>query len=140
MQNRQQAKRELEYAKRRALINGVLATLRGEENHLMPFEWVRHLRPRGEHYRGTTPIPLEQVVGSVDRYRDFDLHFLPREEYLDDRWMSIRMAQLDGRELPPIQVYKVGDVYFVKDGNHRVSVARRLGQKYIDAEVIAAVR
>ncbi|MBB6097044.1 hypothetical protein HNR42_000458 [Deinobacterium chartae] len=130
------ARRELEYARRKALMYTLLSTVRGEENHLIPFEWVRYLKPSSEHYRGTQTIEVEAIIGSVDRYDEFDRHFLPLEDYLDERWIAIRRAQLEGRELPPIQVYKVGGVYFVKDGNHRVSVARRERQKYIDAEVI----
>lgn len=130
------ATQEIEEAKRQALLNNILATLRGEDNHLIPFEWVRFLNPRGEHYIGTQTILVDQIIGSVDRYDEFDQHFLPLTHHLDERWVAIRKAQIEGKELPAIQVYKVGDGYFVKDGNHRVSVAKSTHQKYIDAEVI----
>ncbi|EYB67313.1 hypothetical protein DEIPH_ctg044orf0029 [Deinococcus phoenicis] len=116
-------------------MRDLLAVLRREPNELLPFDWVRHLAPQGEHSLGVQVIPVEQIIGSVDRYREFDRHYLPRERHLDERWIGVRAAQLQGKELPPIQVYKVGDLYFVKDGNHRVSVARRQGQHYIDAHV-----
>lgn len=134
--SKQQAKHDLERAKVVSAVEDVLSVMRGVPNELVPFDWVRHLAPHGEHHLGLQSIPVDAVIGSVDRYREFTRHFLPREEYLDERWIAIREAQLRGRELPPIQVYKVGQLYFVKDGNHRVSVARRNGQKYIDAHII----
>lgn len=131
-----QAKHDLDRAKVASTVEDVLSVLRGVPNELVPFDWVHHLEPHGEHYLGLQSIPVEAVIGSVDRYKEFTRHFLPREEYLDERWVGVRAAQLVGKELPPIQVYKVGELYFVKDGNHRVSVARRKGQHYIDAHVI----
>lgn len=136
MSARNQARHEVERARWLGSIHDLLAILRGESNDLLPFEWVRHLHPAGEHPLGVQPIPVENIIGSVDRYREFDRHYLPREPHLDERWIGVRAAQLQSQELPPIQVYKVGELYFVKDGNHRVSVARRQGQVYIDAHVI----
>ncbi|GMA16700.1 DUF4032 domain-containing protein [Deinococcus metallilatus] len=133
---RNQARHEVERARFVGDVRDLLAILRREPNELLPFEWVRHLGPEGEHSLGVQAIPVEQIAGSVDRYREFDRHYLPREPYLDERWIGVRAAQLQGKELPPIQVYKVGELYFVKDGNHRVSVARRQGQRDIDAHVI----
>jgi hypothetical protein len=136
MDTKHLARVDVELARRKALLRGISAVLRGEDNQLLPFDWVRHLHPRSERYRGIHPIPLEAIIGSVDRYSEFDQHFLPLQDYLDERWINIRNAQLQGRELPAIQVYKAGEAYFVKDGNHRVSVARRQNQKFIDAEII----
>ncbi|GHG15536.1 transcriptional regulator [Deinococcus indicus] len=131
-----QAKHEVERARFLGDVRDLLAILRRQPNELLPFEWVRHLAPDGEFQRGLQTIEVDHIIGSVDRYREFDRHYLPKERHLDERWIGVRSAQLQGKELPPIQVYKVGDLYFVKDGNHRVSVARRQGQKYIDAYVI----
>lgn len=133
---RNQARSEVERARLSADVHDLLNLLRRTPNTLIPFEWVRHLHPDAEYQRGTQAIPTEQIVGSVDRYKEFDRYYLPREPHLDERWIGVRSAQLQGKELPPIQVYKVGELYFVKDGNHRVSVARRQGQAYIDAHVI----
>jgi hypothetical protein len=130
------ARHDAERARTRAFWHQVLADLRGVPNELLPFSAVRELHPSSERYGGVQPIPIEKVVGSVDRYRDFDHYFLPRLSHIMDRWIGIRLAGLEGKELPPISVYKVGDIYFVKDGHHRVSVARQAGQKFIDAEVI----
>ncbi|ANE42935.1 DUF4032 domain-containing protein [Deinococcus puniceus] len=131
-----QARHEVERARLLADVRDLLGILRREPNELLPFDWMKHLGPQGEHQLGLQAIPVDQITGSVDRYREFDRHYLPKEKHLDERWIGVRSAQLEGKELPPIQVYKVGDLYFVKDGNHRVSVARRQGQKYIDANVI----
>ena len=131
-----QAEHDAEAALRRSFVRGMLNLLRREPNELLPFEAVKRLRPHGERYLGVHAIPVEQIIGSVDRYRDFDQAFLPRAEHNTDRWVNIRRLRLAGKELPPIQVYKVGETYFVKDGNHRVSVAHTDNQRYIDAEVI----
>lgn len=136
MHERNQARHEVERARLMSDVRDFLAVLRRQPNELLPFDWVRHLAPEGEHSLGLQTIAVDQIIGSVDRYREFDRHYLPKEKHLDERWIGVRSAQLQGKELPPIQVYKVGDLYFVKDGNHRVSVARRQGQKYIDAHVI----
>ncbi len=132
----QKARRDAERARGRAFWSRISHSLRGLPNDLLPFSVVRNLRPSSEHYGGVRPIPLDHIVGSVDRYRDFDHYFLPRVGHTLDRWIGIRQAGLAGKELPPISVYKVGDVYFVKDGHHRVSVARNAGQSFIDAEII----
>lgn len=133
---RNQAKHEVERARLWSDVYDLLSILRRQPNELLPFDWVKHLSPEGEFQLGLQTIEVDKIIGSVDRYREFDRHYLPKEAHLDERWIGVRSAQLEGKELPPIQVYKVGDLYFVKDGNHRVSVARRQGQKYIDAYVI----
>jgi len=136
MFEKHQARHEVESARRAGDLHGLLAFLRRQPNDLLPFDWVQHLSPDGEHTLGVHAIEVDKIIGSVDRYREFDRHYLPREPHLDERWVGVRAAQLQGKELPPIQVYKVGELYFVKDGNHRVSVARRQHQHYIDAHVI----
>ena len=130
------AKQDAERVRSKAFWRQVLATLRRAPNELMPFDAVQNLHPRGESYGGVRAIPIQAIVGSVDRYRDFDHYFLPRYNYPLGRWIGIRQAKLEGKELPAIQVYQVGELYFVKDGHHRVSVARDEGQAYIDAEII----
>lgn len=114
-------------------FHSLLARLGSE---LMPFEVIKTLEPRGEHYRGVRAIPVEQIVGSVDRYRDFDRSYRPKAQHLEDRWAHIRKLWRTGYIFEPIEVFQVGEVYFVKDGNHRVSVARTESQVFIEAEVI----
>ncbi len=85
---------------------------------------MQHIPLRGQHYIGLKQIETGKIVGSVNRYLDFDRAFLPRQINSRARWESIDSAYFKDIVLPPIEVYKVSDIYFVKDGNHRVSVAR----------------
>ncbi len=130
------ARHDAERLRGRAFWNQVRRSLRGLPNELLPFDTVRKHFPHSEAYGGTQSIPIKNIVGSVDRYRDFDYYFLPRLSLPLNRWIGIRAARLEGKELPAIQVYKMAELYFVKDGHHRVSVAREDGQIYIDAEII----
>jgi len=91
---------------------------------------------RGSVYRGLQTVPVKNIVGSVDRYRDFDSAFLPAQTHTASRWKAINRFFNGNEELPPVKLYQVGDVYFVLDGNHRVSVAREHSVEFIDAEVI----
>ena len=106
------------------------------DDALLSFEQVQQLlRSRLEIDRGTQIIPIASIVGSVGRYRDFDRAFLPLSGADEERWRSLDVALNELRSLPPIDVYKIGDVYFVRDGNHRVSVAKANGVKEIEANV-----
>jgi hypothetical protein len=125
----------------RARHHGFLADLRAilarRSRDLVPYHEVRQrLSPEGESYRGVQTVPLAQIVGSMDRFQDFNREFFPRQRFTAGRWQNVDRAYYQDIQLPPIQLYKVGDVYFVKDGNHRVSVARERGQEFIEAEVI----
>ena len=123
-------------ARLRAFFRDTLAYIRGAPNDLLSFDQVKSkLRIGGPIYRGVRPVPVAQIVGSLDRYRDFDRAFLPTQAHTAERWRSISRAFYEDVSLPPVLLYKVGEVYFVVDGNHRVSVARDQGQEYIDAEV-----
>ena len=124
-------------ARRRAFLRGVLSWFTRSDNALLAFDEVRRgIHAQAQHEGGMHEVPIERIVGSVGRYRDFDRAFLPRRVQTRDRWESVDQAHLDGTELPAIDLYKIGDTYFVKDGNHRVSVARERGQAFIDARVI----
>ncbi len=110
--------------------------LRGKSTELLSFDDIRtRLRLREENYKGLQDIPLEQIVGSVGRYRDFTRSFLPKKNSMRERWSRVYAQATGLTGLPPIEVYKIGEVYFVRDGNHRVSVARQLGAKTIQAHV-----
>ena len=82
-------------------------------------------------------IPINLIVGSEGRYNDFDNHFFPKNNFLKERWQNVDKAHLQDIILPPIQVYELGGLYFVRDGNHRVSVAKMQGIEFIDAEIIS---
>jgi hypothetical protein len=133
----EQINADFERARTKAFLRDVLSLFRRQPNTLIPYSDIRQrLTLEGESYRGLREVPVSQIIGSVDRFRDFDRRFLPRQRHTADRWKSVDRAYHQDVRLPPIQLYKVGDVYFVKDGNHRVSVAREHGVEFIDAEVI----
>ena len=126
-------------ARRRRALSQLSARLRGEPgdvNHILPFEEVvQALGQRGERRLGVQLIPLDSIVGTVDRGREFDRRFNPTSQRVRPRWERIATAQRRGEGMPPIDVYRIGKLHFVKDGHHRVSVARALGYRDINAFV-----
>ena len=130
------ARADFTAARTKAFFRKLLAFLTGQRNDLLAYDQVREkLRIGGPIYRGVQSVRLSQIVGSVNRYRDFDRAFLPIQDYTADRWQRVNRAWYEDVSLPPVLLYKVGEIYFVVDGNHRVSVAREQGQEFIDAEV-----
>jgi hypothetical protein len=120
----------------RAFWKEMFNLVRGKPIELLSFDDIKHrLRLREESYRGLQDVPLAQIAGSVGRYRDFTRDFLPKSQKSRDRWSRVYAVANSQTGLPPIELYKVGEVYFVRDGNHRVSVARHLGAKTIQAHV-----
>ncbi len=127
---------DFSFARLKAFFSDLIAFLRHQPNNLLSFDEVKEkLRIAGPIYRGVKVVPIKQIIGSVNRYRDFDRAFLPTQSFTSDRWQKINRAFYRDVNLPPVLLYKVGDVYFVMDGNHRVSVARERGQEFIEAEV-----
>lgn len=125
-------------ARNKALINDLQHFLNPEETKLLSFNDIKQmLKPRNEIYLGMKVVPIELIVGSEGRYQDFDNRFFPRSAHLKTRWARIAQAHLSDVILPPITLYEIGGLYFVRDGNHRVSVARSKGVENIDAEVIS---
>jgi nucleotide-binding universal stress UspA family protein len=123
-------------ARRRAQLQDIAAALRGESSRLLSYEDVRtRLQAVESSRRYLADILLESIVGSVGRYNDFTRTFLPKNNSAKQRWVNVEVQMTGLEGLPPIDVYQLGDVYFVKDGNHRVSVARQLGFAYIQAYV-----
>jgi hypothetical protein len=125
-------------ARRRRALARLSARLRRADdvNHILPFEEVaRALGRVGERRLGEQLIPLDSIVGTVDRSREFDRDFRPTSPRVRERWQRINLAQRKGEAMPPIDVYRIGELHFVKDGHHRVSVARALGYKDINAYV-----
>jgi nucleotide-binding universal stress UspA family protein len=123
-------------ARRRAIIEQMLARLTGRSADLLAYDDVRgRLKVTGTEPRVLREIPLDAIVGSVGRYTDFTRSFSPRSEDDEARWVRVRVKMDELVGLPPIDVYQVGEVYFVRDGNHRVSVARELGARHIEAYV-----
>lgn len=131
------ANQDFDRAVQRGFWRRVLARLTGEKFELLPYDQVREQVPvRGQHYIGLQTVPIDKIVGSQGRYMDFDRAFLPTQKHTRDRWTNIDKAHYRQIELPPVELFKMGEVYFVKDGNHRISVARERGQQYLEAYVI----
>jgi hypothetical protein len=126
-------------ARRERALARLTARLRGEPSDfdvILPFEEVvAELGWAGQRSLGLQSIPLDSIVGTVDRSKDFDREFRPTSGKVRGRWQRIAEAQRRGRDMPPISVFRVGDMHFVKDGHHRVSVARAQGRTHIDAYV-----
>jgi hypothetical protein len=128
---------DFQQARRRALWNELLTFLRRRPNRLLSWAEVEEkLGVQGFMERGMHQVPVEQIVGSVGRSRDFDRTFMPANDALATRWRSIDRAYYQGGSLPPVELYQVGEVYFCLDGHHRVSVARQKGLEFITAHVI----
>lgn len=132
------AREDFNKARSHELFTRIINSLSPQNQELLSLQEVREVvRPRGETYKGMRTVTVDRIVGSEGRYRDFNKRFLPRREALRGRWTSIDKAHLKQVTLPAIRLYEIGGVYFVRDGNHRVSVARAQGVAYIDAEVTA---
>ena len=134
------AERDFARERRRQAVARIAARFRAqpdEVSSVLPFEPVVDALGRtGERDLGLHTIPIGAIVGTVDRRPDtFDRSFRPRSPALRQRWERIAAARRRGEPMPPIDVYRVGDIYFVRDGHHRVSVARALGDTTIEARV-----
>lgn len=122
-------------ARQRAALENIVARLTGKSTELLSYnDVVRKLKVVSQAERGVREIPVEAIVGSVGRYTDFTRTFLPQRSSDAQRWAKVASVP-DFTNLPPIDVYQIGDVYFVLDGNHRVSIARQRGILFIPAEV-----
>jgi hypothetical protein len=112
----------------------LLRRLLARPEELEDFRKLQPVLEPAKHYRGTMEIPVERIVGSVDRGADFDRSFRPLAGHLRDRWISVYLLAGEAG-WPPIRVFKAGERYYVEDGHNRVSVARKLGMQTIRAEV-----
>src|SRR5947209_12830406 len=130
-------------ARRRATVAKLVARLRGEPddiNVILPYEEViQALGFMSERWLGLQVVPLDAIVGTIDRQRDFDRGFRPTSRRVRSRWEHIAAAMRRGEAMPPVDLLKVGEIHFVRDGHHRVSVARALGHADIDAYVTEVV-
>lgn len=125
-------------AHNKALFNEIQHLLNPEEAKLISFTDIKKLlKPKNEVYRGMEVVPVNLIVGSEGRYADFDNHFFPKSNFLKNRWARVDMAHYQDIILPPVSLYELGGLYFVRDGNHRVSVAKSKGIENIDAEVVS---
>jgi hypothetical protein len=123
-------------AHRAGRLRQVWAKLRGQPRRLLDLTTIAATGTvRDRHYTGTQTVPIRQIRGSEGRCDDFDAAFRPIKDHTEERWMSVARAHLRGLGLPPVELIQVGEVYFVRDGHHRISVAAALGQQEVDAEV-----
>lgn len=124
----------------RAYILGWLGRLRtaltGQSPYLLNLTEVETAAAAGNRYSaGLQEVPIDRIRGSQGRCLDFDRNFYPLQDHLKSRWLRVATAWQLGLALPPVELIQVGDIYFVRDGHHRISVARALGQLEISAEV-----
>jgi hypothetical protein len=132
----EQARSDFQKARFKAFMNRAWATLSGKPTTLLSYDEIKEkLHIGGPIYRGVKTVRVDQIAGSLNRYHEFDRVFLPASDKLAERWQRVNRAFYEEISLPPVVLYKVGQVYFVVDGHHRVSVAREQGQLYIEAEV-----
>jgi hypothetical protein len=133
---RHRAETDFSVARLKAFLNRIRFFISGQPRELLSYQEVRSsLHIGGPIYRGVEDVPLKNIVGSLNRYHDFDRAFLPIKDGEASRWEDVDLAYYINKDLPPVLLYKVGRVYFVVDGHHRVSVAREQGLESIEAEV-----
>ena len=131
-----EASQEFEKASGNAFWRGVRARFTGRRRHMLSFDdALDAVKITNERHLGLRVVSIKEIIGSVGRPGDFDRDFLPLRRELKPRWISIQEARFRGNPLPPVELYKLGDGYFVRDGHHRISVARFHGQDFIEAVV-----
>jgi hypothetical protein len=130
-------------ARRRAALARLASRLRGEPDDvgvILPYEEVIDaLGFVSERTVGLRVVALDQIVGTVDRGRDFDRRFRPTSSRVRGRWERIAEAMRRGESMPPVDLLRIGEIHFVRDGHHRVSVARALRRADVDAYVTEVV-
>ncbi len=125
-------------ARRRRALRRLRRTLErgGDVDVILPFdEVVSALGRVGERDLGLQVVEVDSILGTVDRPHGFDREFRPTSGRVRTRWERIAAARRRGEPMPPVDLYRIGDVHFVRDGHHRVSVAREMGDRLIDAHV-----
>jgi hypothetical protein len=134
--NFSQAVQDFRSARQKATLREIIARLTGSSTELLSYDEVRQkLKAQVSPKKILTEIQINSIIGSVNRYQDFSRDFLPGKNIDEERWANIELANYGSQGLPPIEVYRIGEVYFVSDGNHRVSVAKQLGSDQIQAYV-----
>jgi hypothetical protein len=126
------------HAHKRGKWSKLLSTLKGRPCYLRALNETGNGYATGFRRRpGIQLVPIDHIRGSEGRSRDFDCSFYPVRDHNQERWLGVATARQEEKSLPPVELIQVGDVYFVRDGHHRISVARALGQPVIEAEVWA---
>jgi hypothetical protein len=131
-----QAINQFNQARWDGLLEKVKSALLRRAHALLDLETLSQNQVRAQRYGGIQPVSLDRICGTLGRTGDFDSRFHPLENRLRDRWVSIAIARSQNAPLEAVALIQVGDCYFVKDGHHRISVARARGEAAIDAEII----
>ncbi len=128
------AAKSFERAYNRGRFETLVAKILGRHNQLntLSSQPISSPRPTSR----IVPVPVQQIKGSLDRSTDFDVNFNPLQEHCRARWISIFTAFRQGITLPAVELVQVGNTYYVRDGHHRISVAKTFGQKAIDAVIV----
>lgn len=133
---RQRAAEAFDKAHARGLRHQRFSSLFGRQNRLFDLNEMEHLVPLGARFdAGVRLVSIDAIRGSEGRDTDFDADFNPLQEHTRERWISVAVARQAGVALPPVRLVQIGDVYYVRDGHHRISVAKYQGQSEIEAEV-----
>jgi hypothetical protein len=123
-------------AHRLGVLQRVWRKIRRSPNHLLDLAKIhKDFRITNAHYKGIESVPIDRIIGSEGRSKDFDANFYPVSEHNRERWTRIAAARLMNVVLPPPELIKIEGYYFVRDGHHRISVAKILGEKHIDGEI-----
>lgn len=121
---------------RQAIQRRLLALLTGRQNRLINLgEAQKRVQVKNRAHGGLKLVPIDQIRGSINRCNDFDADFRPLQEYTKERWINIAVAHSRDESLPPVDLVELDKTYFVTDGHHRISVAKMMGQREIEAEV-----
>ena len=122
----------------RGKLQALLTAVTGRSSRLAGIDALTNGKvATNQRYLGAKVVPIEQIQGSEGRASNFDRNFNPLQNHTQERWLRIAVARLNGATMPAVELIKVGDKYVVRDGHHRISVARALGEAYIDAQVTA---
>jgi hypothetical protein len=122
----------------RSRIRRLYARFLGRNMHLLDLsEILSQKSGENKAYIGNKTVPIDRIRGSESRCDDFDINLRPLHDHLRSRWINVAVARMSGAALPAVELIHVGGFYFIRDGHHRVSIARALGEKYIDAIVLA---
>jgi hypothetical protein len=136
LQLHQEAQSRYEHALGKARQRQLVSFVLRRDNELLSLDAImQRLHLRGQHSLGLVTVCLDEIIGTAGRTDDFDRAFFPRRTVTQGRWLGIIKMMILGESLPPVELRKVGDAYFVIDGHHRISAARQTGQEYIDAFV-----
>ena len=121
---------------RQGFMSKVWSTVTGHSRCLFDLKTIQQtVSVQNRHFAGLQIVSMAQIRGSEGRSREFDVQFRPLQTHTKYRWINIAVAQQEGQPLPPVELIQIGDIYFVRDGHHRLSVAYMLGQEEIEAEV-----